>query len=497
MSSPGELKFYGTAIPVAQPINLKAGWNWIGYYGQNSLPITQALVSIAGQYNRVLSEDQYYDAGNPDFSSLQDLSPNQGYLLHSKINQTLVYPASVGQVLRKTSSDLCQKIVTEKYTNLFSRVARTGPFDTSDSLTVKFLTPRGVVAGCGLIEDSKLKISRIFGEETINNRIYPGLKNGEPIRAEIINNRTRQSLGIFSANFNYSPDTEAHEIQIVTSTSPTPTSSPTTNCTVTKTGDEYLASFSGATSARLWITRKDGGMIGNSSLGLGSTKTYNNAPPNYLIVGRCDGGCGASIRQTVTGLAPGDYYVSCGIDTPTANICNGNPFCDYEKSANPSLPGGLPCPGNRSCGSSDNLAFTITSEFSGCRVTKTGDNYTAFFSNATSGRLWLTRKDGGIIGNSSLGLGSTRSYNNSPPNYLYLGNCTNGCANGISQTITGLGVGEYYLHCDISSPSPALCSGNPFCDYKKALNPSLPGGLPCAGYRSCHSSDNLLFNITN
>ncbi|MDH7475943.1 MAG: S8 family serine peptidase [Microgenomates group bacterium] len=226
-----ELKLYGEPIPVSQPISLHQGWNWIGYYGQSPMSITVALSSISGQYSSVLSEDEYYDPLNPDYSSLQTLIPNKGYLLKSKINQTLIYPSSTTQaanqatnsVLGVASTSLCKKTVTNIYTNVYAKIPKS-VFNAKDDLTAKFITPSGVIAGCGTIQRNLLKITRLFGEESINGKIYPGFKKDDLVRVEIINNRTQKSIGTFATNFKFTPDDQAHFIEIVTSSqSPTPT----------------------------------------------------------------------------------------------------------------------------------------------------------------------------------------------------------------------------------------------------------------------------------
>jgi hypothetical protein len=71
----------GLTVPVTTAIPLHKYWNWIGYLPEATLPITQALQSIEGYYQRVLSLDKTYDPALPDFSTLKEMQPGEGYLI--------------------------------------------------------------------------------------------------------------------------------------------------------------------------------------------------------------------------------------------------------------------------------------------------------------------------------------------------------------------------------------------------------------------------------
>lgn len=228
MTSPGTLLISGTLIPVNQPIHLHPGWNWIGYYGSTSIPINVALTSINGQYQRVLSQDLYYDATNPSASSLINLDPNQGYLLYSNIDQTLTYPSASTQKSTLNNIDAtpsCTKTITNNYTNIFGKI----PIPTNNTNIVRIITPKGIVAGCGNISGGEFKISRVFGQETINGKTYPGFKTGEPISLEIINSLTNKTQR-FVTNLKFSTDLVDHQFKVELTPVPTNIPPPISSC---------------------------------------------------------------------------------------------------------------------------------------------------------------------------------------------------------------------------------------------------------------------------
>jgi hypothetical protein len=225
MTTPGTLSLYGSPIPTNQPISLHAGWNWIGYFGDVPLSIETALSSIAGQYQRVLSQDLYFDAANPEASSLTELVPNQGYMLYSNIDQVLTYPTAAQKVLGDkivTSQSLCNKTITNTYTNIygyfpvFEKTHR-----NNATYLVRIVTPTGIVAGCGDISNGLFKISRVFGQETINGITFPGFKTDEIISLELVDAKSGKVVEIISTNMKFSADLITHEIEFPVFPTPT------------------------------------------------------------------------------------------------------------------------------------------------------------------------------------------------------------------------------------------------------------------------------------
>jgi len=86
------------SVPVATSINLKRGWNMIGYPSTTTKPIDIALSSINGSYNVVYAYNatdtgdhwKRYDPSLPPFfNDLQDMVPGSGYWINMTSECTL------------------------------------------------------------------------------------------------------------------------------------------------------------------------------------------------------------------------------------------------------------------------------------------------------------------------------------------------------------------------------------------------------------------------
>jgi len=94
---PDTLRMQGTSIdPLTTNIPVVAGWNWVGYIPNYSLPINDALASLPAQYGDV-AKSQYAFAQylNPTFGwvgSLKYMSPPNGYQIRLAQAGTLTYP---------------------------------------------------------------------------------------------------------------------------------------------------------------------------------------------------------------------------------------------------------------------------------------------------------------------------------------------------------------------------------------------------------------------
>ena len=78
------------------PINITAGWNWIGFPLLNSLDINSSLTSIDGLGTYIKNQVSFADYYNPGgwWGTLSQLSPYEGYMLNTSLAGTLVYPSS-------------------------------------------------------------------------------------------------------------------------------------------------------------------------------------------------------------------------------------------------------------------------------------------------------------------------------------------------------------------------------------------------------------------
>ncbi|MDX2134923.1 MAG: LamG domain-containing protein, partial [Saprospiraceae bacterium] len=97
---PDTLRMLGLPLnPATTNIPVVAGWNWIGYIPNYSLPINDALASLPAQYGDIV-KSQYAFAQylNPTFGwvgSLKYLSPPNGYQVKLAQAGTLTYPPPV------------------------------------------------------------------------------------------------------------------------------------------------------------------------------------------------------------------------------------------------------------------------------------------------------------------------------------------------------------------------------------------------------------------
>jgi hypothetical protein len=91
------LQIAGNALdPANTPIPVVAGWNWIGYIPNYSLPINEALSSLpAATGDLIKSQTSFAQYINPDFGwigNLKFMQPPQGYQIKLSSAGTLVYP---------------------------------------------------------------------------------------------------------------------------------------------------------------------------------------------------------------------------------------------------------------------------------------------------------------------------------------------------------------------------------------------------------------------
>ena len=175
----------GLTVPVTTPILLHQGWNWIGYLPEATLPITVALQSIEGQYQRVLSLDKTYDPALPGYSTLHSMEPGRGYLIYANGAVTLTYPAA-GALLniipeRSVASGCEQLSPTPKFTLLYGELLL-GDQPAPAGSRVEVLTPRGDVAGCLVLDKpGVISFMQVYGEDTTAPTPIPGFRDGEEL----------------------------------------------------------------------------------------------------------------------------------------------------------------------------------------------------------------------------------------------------------------------------------------------------------------------------
>ncbi len=145
-------------------------------------PTAEALQSIAGYYQRVLSLNKTYDPALPQYSRLLNLTPGEGYLIYLSEPATLIYPAQglhSGEFQPLSDSQCSDLHPTPNSTLIYGQILFSGYLAPQGTL-VEFLTPEGEVAGCGRItEDGVLPLTQVFGEYDLIDDT--GFVEGEPI----------------------------------------------------------------------------------------------------------------------------------------------------------------------------------------------------------------------------------------------------------------------------------------------------------------------------
>lgn len=197
----------GIAQDCSTPKELHAGWNWIGAPCALT-PTAEALQSIAGYYQRVLSLNKTYDPALPQYSTLLNLTPGEGYLIYLSEPATLIYPAQglhSGEFQPLSDSQCSDLHPTPNSTLIYGQILFSG-YPAPQGTLVEFLTPEGEVAGCGRItEDGVLPLTQVFGEYDLIDDT--GFVEGEPIIIRINGVETIMQLEI-----HWTDDKTPHEV---------------------------------------------------------------------------------------------------------------------------------------------------------------------------------------------------------------------------------------------------------------------------------------------
>jgi len=187
-STSASLLVEGLAQAADTPISLHQGWNWIGYLPEATQPITQALQSIEGHYQRVLSLDKTYDVSLPEFSTLKEMRPGEGYLIYATDPVTLTYPSGGAALAVQPSlaETVCADIAPTPYLTLvYGQVTINGqpaPVGTR----VEVLSPRGELAGCFVVQrPGQYGLMHVYGEDATAEPSIAGFRADEPLRFRV------------------------------------------------------------------------------------------------------------------------------------------------------------------------------------------------------------------------------------------------------------------------------------------------------------------------
>jgi hypothetical protein len=206
----------GVTVPVTTPLALHQGWNWTGYLPQATMPVTVALQSITGAYQRVLSLNQYYDVRYPGFSTLKQMSAGQGYLIYATQVATLTYPSAqmaFGEPISTAPAAMpqhqCDVSPTPYLTLVYGHITVNGqpaPLGTR----VDVVTPRGEVAGCFVVERAgQYGFVHVYGADDTAEPPIPGFLEGEALDFRVNGIPANASIGLA-----WQDDKAPHEVDL-------------------------------------------------------------------------------------------------------------------------------------------------------------------------------------------------------------------------------------------------------------------------------------------
>jgi len=176
----------GLTMPVTTPIHLHTGWNWVGYLPDVTLPVTVALQSIAGKYLLVHSMDKTFDPALPNFSTLKQMKPGEGYLIRMTEGADLVYPSGVGaaaEVARVEEDEICAGALPSPYFMVLYGTVWVNGVPALPGTKVEVLTPRGDIAGCFRVQQGgRYGFVHVFGADDMGT---PGFWADEALRFRV------------------------------------------------------------------------------------------------------------------------------------------------------------------------------------------------------------------------------------------------------------------------------------------------------------------------
>jgi hypothetical protein len=190
----------GTTLPASSPIPLHEGWNWVGYLPPTTLPITAALQSIEGHYQRVLSLDEVYDPSLPEFSTLWKMEPGQGYLIYMTDSVSLVYPTGSGATARsalESGGPGCEAVSPTPFLTLVYGQIEVNGDPAPVGTRVEAITPREEVAGCFVVHHPGLfGLMHVYGEDATAEPPIAGFRAGEALAFRVNGAPADASTGV-------------------------------------------------------------------------------------------------------------------------------------------------------------------------------------------------------------------------------------------------------------------------------------------------------------
>ncbi|MBN1887095.1 MAG: hypothetical protein JW850_03865 [Thermoflexales bacterium] len=179
------LGMLGAPYAPTTTLALEPGWHWIGYCLEESQPVTAAMASMTGKYDRVVGDaGAYAPALSPLYQSLWAMDFGQGYLVHVTEAGTLQYPQMTESSQAQPSNTCQTPVAPTPYSSLLYGTVRVDGELAPAGSVVEVLTPRHEVAGCFRLGTSGLYgLANVYGADS--DGAIAGFRDGEPLALRV------------------------------------------------------------------------------------------------------------------------------------------------------------------------------------------------------------------------------------------------------------------------------------------------------------------------
>ena len=193
------LEYTGYAVdPTEVPIEISTGWTWVAYTPQYNLPLSDALTSLNLQELDYIKNQRFsstYYEGYGWFGTLEELFPNDGYMIKSAEPGTLVYPPQI-----ESAPQILIEKINKSYISFFD--FNPSLYRFNGSLTAEVLIDENnsgstenilfAFTGNKCRGQTKGLIFPPTGEYIYNLMIYSNIESGEEITFRFYNSKEDQ-----------------------------------------------------------------------------------------------------------------------------------------------------------------------------------------------------------------------------------------------------------------------------------------------------------------
>jgi hypothetical protein len=188
------LSITGQPVNPATPITLSEGWNLVSYLPDEADNIEDALGSIMGVVDEVLTTNWYGHWYNPDYAdvaNLLEMEPGGGYWIKVQTDTVLTYPAAVSGTSLTNNTQYLPKDTTllkptYEWINIFCLAPTLdgAPLDTGD--VVQAFDPEGMLCGeVQMREDGAPLFLAVYRDDPYTTGTDEGASSGDAISIRI------------------------------------------------------------------------------------------------------------------------------------------------------------------------------------------------------------------------------------------------------------------------------------------------------------------------